>query len=202
MAHLSDLDKSHIDKWVIPKDMVEYEKMIATLEREKAELTKLKNDWQRAAQSREKECQGLLEKVKELAAENVVLEQRLRELVDKEGTAIVELLHLIYRIRQAVGDDGKMMQDELVDHIAGLGKKVRELEDTISAMQMSISCHENFDDCRIEELEAENAALRKRLEPIEFAYSLYADYPMSAMTVRNAYRVAIKQCMELKEGIS
>lgn len=53
---------------------------------------------------------------------------------------------------------------------------------------------------KMKELEAENAMLKARLEPIEVAHMKYKDYPLSAISKRNAYSRAINQCMELKEG--
>jgi len=53
---------------------------------------------------------------------------------------------------------------------------------------------------KLKELEAENATLKARLEPIEVAHMEYKDYPLSAISKRNAYSRAINQCMELKEG--
>lgn len=47
-----------------------------------------------------------------------------------------------------------------------LAEKVRELEYTISDQKMLINLYENLDNDRIRELEAENAELKKRLEPI------------------------------------
>lgn len=52
---------------------------------------------------------------------------------------------------------------------------------------------------RIEDLESENALLRKRLEPIEAAHREYEEYPSSAIVKRDAYDKAINRCMKLKE---
>ena len=53
---------------------------------------------------------------------------------------------------------------------------------------------------KVQVLEKENALLRKRLEPIDVAHMKYKDYPLSAISKRNAYSRAINQCMELEEG--
>lgn len=52
----------------------------------------------------------------------------------------------------------------------------------------------------LDELKADNALLRKRLEPIETAHREYKEYPSSAIVKRDAYDKAISKCMELKEG--
>lgn len=51
----------------------------------------------------------------------------------------------------------------------------------------------------INKLEAENALLRKRLEPIEAAYNTYKEYPSSAIVKRDVYDKAINSCMVLKD---
>lgn len=102
----------------------------------------------------EQECGELAERVQELAAEI--------------AAPSIKDLDTLYRIRKAIGDNGKMMHDELVD--------------------------------KIKEIVADNALLRKRLEPIEAAHREYKEYPSSAIVKRDAYDKAINQCMELKEG--
>jgi hypothetical protein len=52
---------------------------------------------------------------------------------------------------------------------------------------------------KVKELEAENALLRKRLEPIEAAHREYEEYPSSAIVKRDAYDKAINRCMVLKD---
>jgi hypothetical protein len=110
--------------------------------------------------------------------EYAALEQRVRELAAEIAEPSIKELDVLYRIRQAVGDNGKMMQDELVDHIAGLSKKVRELEAELAGANKDI----------------------ERLEPIEAAYNTYKEYPTSAIVKRDAYNKAINQCMEIGEG--
>lgn len=69
----------------------------------------------------EQECGELAERLQQLAAE--IAEPSIKEL------------DVLYRIRKAIGDDGKMMQDELVDKIqeivaenALLGKRLEPIE--------------------------------------------------------------------------
>ena len=152
------------------------------------------------------------------------LEQRVRELAAEIAEPSIKELDVLYRIRQAVGDNGKMMQDDLVNHIAGLSKKVRELEadladankdiDTATeSVKVLMEANDELEaekkqkqpvvgDCKRNPrlLEAENARLRKRLEPIEAAYNTYKEYPTSAIVKRDAYNQAINRCMEIGEG--
>ena len=59
----------------------------------------------------------------------ISLEQRVRELAAEIAEPSIKELDVLYRIRQAVGDNGKMMQDELVSHIEGLVGRVKELNE-------------------------------------------------------------------------
>ena len=53
---------------------------------------------------------------------------------------------------------------------------------------------------KFSELDAENARLKARLEPIEEAYQKYGSYPLSAIVKRNAFEKAIEKVyMKLKE---
>ena len=78
------------------------------------------------------------------------LEQRVKELAAEIAEPSIKELDVIYRIRKAIGDNGKMMQDELVSHIEGLVGRVKELTNQLrDATKM------------IDELTAENAELKK-----------------------------------------
>jgi len=109
----------------------------------------------------------------------------------------------------------------LVEEAAELERQVSELTNKNCELQEKLDEYENAykfimdDKCfneekhcacapilraKMKELEAENAMLKARLEPIEVAHMKYKDYPLSAISKRNAYSRAINQCMELKEG--
>lgn len=137
------------------------------------------------------------------------LEQRVQELAAEIAEPSIKELDVLYRIRQAV---------------AGLSKKVRELEadladankdiDTATeSVKVLMEANDELEaekkqkqpvvgDCKRNPrlLEAENARLRKRLEPIEAAYNTYKEYPTSAIVKRNAYNQAINKCMKIGEG--
>jgi len=60
---------------------------------------------------------------------------------------------------------------------------------------------------KVKELEAENAMLKARLEPIETAHREYEEYPSSAIVKRDAYRelenaaIALVQRLELDKDV-
>jgi len=86
--------------------------------------------------------------------------------------------------------------DELFDQKQELAEKVKELGYTISEQKMLINLYENLDNGRIKELEAENAELRKRLEPIQEWWKEYdngTEYPVFPMSLW----YAIEKCMEM-----
>ena len=111
------------------------------------------------------------------------LEQRCRELMQE----IVELEAAQDRFPTV--SDYENMRDDL-DKSEARCKEVAKIYE----LSVKIAISKN------EALEAENALLRKRLEPIEAAYNTYKEYPTSAIVKRDAYDKAINQCMELKDG--
>jgi len=62
-------------------------------------------------------------------ADYAALEQRVRELAAEIAEPSIKELDVLCRIRKAIGDNGKMMQDELVSHIEGLVGRVKELNE-------------------------------------------------------------------------
>jgi hypothetical protein len=177
------------------------ERQISELTRKNCELEEKLDEYENAYKfimddkcfNEEKHCGCapiLRAKVKELEAENAMLRKQVEQKLK------IEQLDCLRRIRDAVGDNGKMMQDELVDHIAGLSKMVEEQKIYIRKADKLLAKA----DVIMSRFSKENALLRKRLEPIESTYAKFKDYPLSAISKRNAYSRAINQCMELKEG--
>lgn len=66
----------------------------------------------------------LRRRLRQQMGENADLNARLKELIQEN----MSLYALIYEIRKAAGDpEGRMMQDELVEHIAALAKSEKRL---------------------------------------------------------------------------
>jgi predicted nuclease with TOPRIM domain len=111
-----------------------------------------------------------------------------------------------------------MTDAELVEAVA-LERQVSELTKKNCELQEKLDEYENAykfikdDKCfneekhcacapilraKLKELEAENATLKARLEPIETAHRAYKNYLSSAIAKRDACDWAIRKCMEGK----
>lgn len=123
---------------------------------------------------------AILDKMDALERERDELTERVRELAAEIAEPTIKELDILYRIRKAIGDNGKMMQDELVDHIEGLARqleKVQGLEADCEGwkngqLQMqdiseSLFVSNNELGRLLKEARAENALFRKRLEEME-----------------------------------
>ena len=87
--------------------------------------------------------------------------------------------------------------------IGCLQKKVADLEQRMQGLEYLYNKAVSdiiAEHAKCKQLEAENALLRKQLEPIEAAYTEYKGYPLSAIVKRDAYNQAINRCMENGEG--
>jgi len=83
------------------------------------------------------------------------LAERLQKLAAEIAAPSIKDLDTLYRIRKAIGDNGKMMHDELVDKIkeivadnALLRKRLEVIKDDYLADKIAVDCHDKYHDDR------------------------------------------------------
>lgn len=153
--HLIALRATHIE---LKRDYAALEKRCEEAERERDKVRNIVKLLEERLRHYYKVMEKRYNRIEDLESENAMLRKQVEQKLK------IEQLDCLRRIRDAVGDNGKMMQDELVDHIADLSKMVETLRKRMEPIESAHREYKNYPSSAIVKRDAYDKAISKCME--------------------------------------